>query len=209
MRLRLWGGAVAAVMLVVAAGGASAQTLNGDAASALVVNLTHDAVARLGTKGLSRAERSQIVRDLLARYSNEKKLAEQVLGRSWTSASAEEKTQFEDRLTEYLVAICAGMLKDLSPDTKVIVRSEETAADRIVVHTLVKSGDDPQATPVDWSVALTDDGHLFLADAAAEGVSLVRTMSSDFHSVLFANGGRISALVAAMNRKIGLVASTD
>lgn len=192
-----------------ACGVASAQTVRADSASALVTGLTHDAVAQLSAKGLSRTERTQVMRELLARYSNEQKLAEQVLGRSWASSSPEEKSQFEDRLTEYLVAICAGMLKDLAPDTQVIVQGEDTVADRIVVHTVVKSGDSPDATPVDWSVATSDDGRLFLADAAAEGVSLVRTMSSDFRSVLFANGGRIAALVAAMRQKISVVSSTE
>lgn len=206
--------ALAMGWMVVAGGGTAAaqtqtQTLTPQAASALVDSLTRDAVTHLSVKGLSHTERVQAVRDLITRYSNEEHLAAQILGSSWATTPPEEKAHFEKRLTDYLVAICSGMLKGISADTKVIVKGEETMGDRIVVHTVIRVGNEPDPTPVDWSVAATADGHLFLADAAAEGVSMVRTMTSDFRAVLYANGGKLSALVDAMNKKITLADTTD
>jgi ABC-type transporter MlaC component len=169
--------------------------------SKLVDGLVHDAVARLSVKGLPRTEREHVVRDLITRYSSQENLAQHVLGRSWGSASEDERSQFENRFGDYMVALCSGMLKDVPADVKLVVQGEEPHGDETIVHSaFVDPGGN--ATPVDWSVATAGDGHLFLSDVAAEGVSLVRTMGSDFRSVLMANGGRISALLAEMDHKI-------
>jgi ABC-type transporter MlaC component len=176
--------------------------------SLLVDGLTHDAVAGLSVKGLTRGDRERVVRDLLTRYTNEEKMAEDVLGRSWQAASPEERSTFEHRFRDYMVTLCAGMIKEVPTDIKVVIKSEETHGNQVIVHsTFVES--DGDTTPVDWSVATAGDGHLILTDVSADGVSLIRTMSSDFRAVLFANGGRIAALVAAMTQKITLAAVSD
>ncbi|HEX9464676.1 MAG TPA: ABC transporter substrate-binding protein [Alphaproteobacteria bacterium] len=185
-----------------------AQALDRDAASALIGQVTHEAVASLTAKGLSGEERAQAVRDLIARYSSSEKLSEEILGRAWATASAVDRARFENRFVEYVVALCAGMLKDMSPETKILVNGAEARGDLILVHTVVTAGDDDR-TPVEWSVAATPDGRLILADVSTEGVSLIKTMRSDFRAVLFANGGRIEALIATMNHKIRLAANTN
>ena len=191
-----------------ALGMTAAQAGEPETPSMLVDGLVHDAVARLSVKGLSRTDREQAVHGLITRYSDEETLASHVLGRSWATASPEERSRFEDRFGAYMVALCATMLKDVPADIKFVVKGEEAQGDQVVVHSaFVETGGD--VTPVDWSVAHAGDGHLFLTDVAAEGVSMIRTMSSDFRAVLFANGGRIAALVAAMNQKISLAAASE
>ena len=174
--------------------------------SMLVDRLVHDAVARLSVKGLPRTERDHVVRDLIVRYTNQERLAEHVLGQSWASASQEERSRFESSFGDYMVALCSGMLKDVPAEVKLVLKSEERHGDQVIVHSAFVGSD---TTEVDWSVATAGDGHLFLSDVEADGVSLIRTMSSDFRAVLFANGGRIAALVAAMNQKASLAAAKD
>ncbi|MBV8538871.1 MAG: ABC transporter substrate-binding protein [Alphaproteobacteria bacterium] len=174
--------------------------------SKLVDGLVHDAVAHLSVKGLARTEREHVVRDLIARYSSQEILAQHVLGRSWGSASEDERSQFSNRFGDYMVALCSGMLKDVPPDVKLVVNGEEPHGDQVIVHSAFVETDGDK-TNVDWSVATAGDGHLFLNDVEAEGVSLVRTMSSDFRAVLFANGGHIAALLAEMNHKISVAAA--
>ncbi len=201
-------GALVSCMMSVALGAPVAYAGDPQTPAMLVDGLVHDAVARLSVKGLPRTERDHVVRDLIARYSNEEQLAQHVLGRSWASASEEERSRFENRFGDYMVALCSSMLKEVPADVKLVVKSEEPHGDQVVVHSaLVETGGD--TTDVDWSVATTGDGHLFLSDVAADGVSLVRTMSSDFQAVLFANGGRIAALLAVMSQKITLAATTN
>jgi len=189
-------------------GTTAAQAGDPQTPSMLVDGLVHDAVARLSVKGLHRADREQTVRELIAHYSSQERLAEQVLGRSWASASDEDRSKFENRFGDYMVALCSGMLKDVPSDIKFVVKGEEPHGDQVIVHSAFVETDG-DATPVDWSVATAGDGRLYLGDVAADGVSLVRTMSSDFRAVLFANGGRIAALLAAMTQKITLAAVSD
>lgn len=190
-----------------ALGTTAAQAVDRDAASALIGEVTHEAVASLTAKGLSGEERAQAVRDLITRYSSAEKLSEEILGRAWATASAEERARFESSFVEYVVALCAGMLRDMSPETKILVSGAEARGDLVLVHSVVTAGD-ADRTPVDWSVASTTDGRLVLADVSTEGVSLIRTMRSDFRAVLFANAGRIEALLAAMHHKMKLAANT-
>jgi ABC-type transporter MlaC component len=191
-----------------ALGVTAAQAGDPQTPSMLIDGLVHDAVARLSVKGLSRTDREKAVHSLITQYSDEETLASHVLGRSWATASPEERSRFEDRFGAYMVAMCAGMLKDVPADIKFVMKGEGAQGDQVVVHTVfVDSGG--EATLVDWTVAHANDGRLILTDVASDGVSFVRTMSSDFRAVLFANGGRIAALVAAMNQKILLAAATD
>jgi len=201
-------GALVSWMVSCALGVPVAQAGDPQTPSLLVDGLVHDAVARLSVKGLPRTEREHVVRDLIGRYSNREELAAHVLGRSWGSASDEERARFEDRFGDYVVALCSGMLKDVPADVRLVVKGEEPKGDQVIVHSaFVDTGG--AATPVDWSVATASDGRLFLSDVVADNVSLVRTMSSDFQAVLFANGGRIAALLAAMAQKITLAAVSD
>jgi len=198
---RFFFGLVVSWAVSLALGAPAAQAGDPETPSMLVDGLVHDAVARLSVKGLPRTEREHVVRDLITRYSSQEHLAQHVLGRSWGSASEEERSQFENRFGDYMVALCSGMLKDVPADVKLVVKGEEPHGDNVIVHSaFVETGGDK--TNVDWLVATASDGHLFLSDVEADGISLIRTMSSDFRSVLLASGGRISALLAEMDHKI-------
>lgn len=188
-------------MISLALGTTTAQALDRQAASAFVDQLTREAVMSLSTPDLSRQERAQAVRDLVTRYSNMEQMAEELLGRTWTSASPEERTRFQERLADYVVALCTGMVKDVPAEREFVVAGTDLRGDRILVHSLL-STDDEAPTAVDWSVGATADGQLFLADVSAQGVSLVRMMRSDFRAVLFANAGRLDALLVTMKKKI-------
>jgi phospholipid transport system substrate-binding protein len=186
-------------------GAADAEALNQADASSLIAHLTEEAVTTLSAKGLSREQRAQSLRELFARYSSAQKLSEDILGKAWTTASVEERTRFEKSFVEYLVALCTGMVGEMSPETRIFVKGSEAQGDQVLVHSLVVTADGDR-TPVDWSVAARD-GRLILADVSTEGVSLIRTMRSDFRAVLFANAGRIDALIAAMNHKATVAAN--
>lgn len=206
---RFLAGLVISCAVTLALGTTAAQAVDPQTPSTLVSGLVHDAVARLSAKGLSRTDRERVVHGLIARYTQEKELAEHVLGRSWDSASSEERSQFSDRFDAYMVTMCAGMLKDVPANINFAVKGEQAQDNDVVVHTAFVDMSDSSTTLVDWTIAHGSDGRLYLIDVASNGVSFVRTMSSDFRAVLFANGGHIAALVAAMNKKIQLTAATD
>src|SRR5438094_887960 len=122
---RMLVGLVIGWTLAAAVGAAHAETLDQTAASNLIARVTQDAVAALTAKGVSAEERAQSLRDLIARYSSAQKLSEDILGRAWAGASAEERTRFETSFVEYVVALCTGMVSDVSPETKILVKGSE------------------------------------------------------------------------------------
>ncbi len=191
-------------------GTGSARAGDAETASRFVGRATAEALTRLTEKGLSGAERMRTIRALVTRYISPETLSEAILGRAWSSASAEDKARFEGIFVDYVVALCDGMLKDIPADTKIVVKGVDPLGEGLlVVHSDVRGGGDGEATPVEWTVATAADGNLVLADVSAEGVSLVRTMRSDFRAVLFANGGHLDALMSVMTKKIQVVANAS
>jgi ABC-type transporter MlaC component len=195
-------GAIVAVLVLPCA---AAQALDTTAASEFVGTATRDAFGALAGKTLPRAERVRILAHLLDHYANLRRTSEALLGRSWMLASAADQERFQNTLLEYFIAQWADHLVDIPAEQRVVVRGAEPQGDQIIVHSLCTSpGED--AMPVDWSVREAD-GKPFVADVSMEGISLVRMMRADFSSVLFANAGRIDALIAAMRSKIEVAAS--
>lgn len=191
--------------LVVPVGGASAQSPDQTEASNLISNLADDTVKALTAKSLTSEQRTQSVREIIERYTNLQHISGELIGRAWVAASPEQKAKFQGSLIEYLAALCVGMVRDLPSETRVMVVGAEPRDGRMLVHSDVIIAPDDH-TPVDWAVVMVD-GRLALVDVSAEGVSLIRTMRSDFRSVLTANGGQIDALIAAMDRKVKLAAN--
>jgi ABC-type transporter MlaC component len=195
---------VLGLALACGVGAADAQALDQSEAFQLISRVTQEAVATLSAKDLTREQRAQSLRDLIAQYSSAQKLSEDILGRAWFTATAEERTRFENSFVEYVVALCTGM-GEVSPETQILVKGSERQGERLLVHSLIVTATGDR-TPVDWFVSARD-GRLILADVSTEGVSLIRTMRDDFRAVLFANAGRIDALIATMHHKATVVAN--
>ena len=197
-------GAVAAVLMLLPC--APARALDPTTASKLVDTATRDAFGALAGKTLSRVERIRVLTHLLDRYANLRRTSETLLGRSWMLASAADQERFQSTLFEYFVATWTDHLADVPSEETVVVMGAEPNGDQIIVHSLCTTPGEV-GMPVDWSVREAADGQPFVADVSMEGVSLVRMMKADFTSVLFANAGRIDALIAAMRSKIEVAAS--
>lgn len=193
--------AIASLVFLFAARTVDAQqNLATDRASSFVFQFIDEAVSDLSVPSRSPEQRVETVRRLMSRYTSGDMLSEKLIGRAWSAASDEQRARFRHSLMEYLATMCAGFATDVSPATRVIVTGAELHGDRVLVHSVIIPAPDEQI-PVDWAVAEQGE-RLVVADASAEGVSLIRTMQSDFRAVLFANSGNLDSLIAAIGSKI-------
>jgi ABC-type transporter MlaC component len=179
----------------------AADALDQQHAADFVTGVIHDAFAALAGKTLSREERADVLATLIQHYANLERTSQDLLGRSWASASDSDQTLFRQTLLAYMLAVWSEPLGDVSPTEQITVTGAEPRGDRMVVKSLASSPGE-QPTPVEWIVGTSPDDRLFVADVSVEGISLIRMMRSDFTSVLFANAGHLGGLIAGMQKKI-------
>ncbi len=183
-----------------------ALALDEKAADALVDKVVQDAMSSLAGKNLPPAERNKVVRRLIDTYADLQQTSADVLGRYWTRASDADRAKFKSLVIDYILAVWGQQLDDMTPDQKILVKSAEPQGDRVVVHSQsIEAGEEP--TPVDWVVGSTADGRLIIVDVTVDNVSPVRTIKDDFTSFLRTNGGQLSALFVAMQKKIDMASA--
>lgn len=178
-----------------------ARALDQNAAATFVDEVARDVLTSLGGKKLSIDERNRVVNGLFDRYVDVPQTSQDILGRYWARASAEEQAKFQTILIQYVLSVWGNALGDIAPGQKITVTRSEPAGDRVTVHALsTEPGEDP--TPVEFLVGAAADGRLKVLDVRAVGVSPIQTMRDDFASFLRTNGGQVGLLIAAMQKKI-------
>ncbi len=191
---------VLAAALFVFGYAAPARALDQGAAVALVNHAVDDAFKTFAGRGLSQDEARRAADDLIRRYTDLRVLSAAILGRYWTAAASADQEKFMPLLVNYAIAGWASQITTLDPKDKITVAGAEPAGETVRVHAVSASpGEDP--TPVDFIVSAID-GRLIISDALVDNVSFIRTMHDDFTAFLGSNGGRLEALMAAMQKKI-------
>ncbi len=137
----------------------------------------------------------------LQRVVDEDGVARFCLGRYWTTASAEQRTEY---LRLFRLVLLRGVVNRLGDyqagSVKVSVNTPVQKPDGIYVPTVVeRAGNRP--VNITWMVGETD-GTLRIEDVVAEGMSLRMTQRSDYASFLAHNGGNVEALLAALRKQI-------
>jgi len=180
---------------------APARALDATAASAFVTRALDDAIRTFSGKTMSPADKARAAQELIGRYADLRGLSAAILGRYWTGATADQQAKFLPLLVQYALSAWAPMGDIGGGDDKMRITRTEPAGQRLIVHALIGAPGE-QPTPLDWTVATGADGRLILTDVAVDNVSFIRTMHDDFSSFLASNGGRLDALMAAMQKKV-------
>lgn len=178
-----------------------AAAADNQAAINLVATAVDDVISTFAGKVLVKDEQARLFRAEIERFSDPRLLSAAILGRYWDRLSDAEKTEFQHLLIDYIVAIWGEGLSDVSASTKVDIRGTETTGDRIIVHTIVADAADGPSV-VDWTVTTNGSNAPVIADIAADGISIIKTVKADFTAVLRTNGGQPDALFQAMRQKI-------
>jgi len=201
MRVRrlLWTATV--VLLAMAAIVRPAAAEDVDSAKQLVTTIVDDGLATFRGKQLSLEERGRLLAEKIRRYADPTRTSAQMLGRFWGRADQAMQTKFSALLVDYIVDTWSGQLSDIPASQKIAISGVETNADGVLVHTTATSDEDTPSA-VDWLIARAADGRMVVTDVTVDGVSLIKTMSADFMSVLRGNGGKVDGLMDAISKKI-------
>jgi ABC-type transporter MlaC component len=181
--------------------GTTAHAVQPDEAAAFVDSAIQDVYTAMAGKKLSHEQRVAILDSTIHRYTNIEKMSETLIGPSWGRASPSDQVAFQQTLVAYMLALWSDPMGDITPGQKISITSSVAHGDKVLVESAA-SAPHEEPTYLEWTVASTPDGHPFISDVSIEGVSLIRTIKSDFSSVLFANSGHLDGLIAGMQRKI-------
>jgi len=122
-----------------------------------------------------------------------------VLGRFWRVATPAEQQQYMAVFRQILVYNVTTRIGDYKGATFTIGRTT-ARAEGTVVDTTINAPNNPP-TQVQW-VVQDVGGQPKIVDVIAEGTSMRLTQRSDYASVIVQNGGKVAALIAAMQHQL-------
>jgi phospholipid transport system substrate-binding protein len=171
-----------------------------DGAKQFITDAANRAIAVMADKSLSDQDRVKKFHDLFISTFDLPKIGEHVLGRYWRTANPDQRSKFLQLFEEQEVLIWSARFKSYSGEHLTVDSAEPDGGSGWRVQSTVSR---PSGGPVglEWTVAQTD-GNWRISDIAVGGASMALTMRQDFGSVISANGGKIDALLAAMQKKI-------
>ena len=163
-----------------------AQTSPQEAAR-FVESLGNQAAVLLGPGKADRpATQKAALRTLIRDSFNLELTSQFVLGKFWNRASPEQRTEFQDLFTEYLLNNYARHIANYKAETLTIVGSNVVGDRDVLVETSVESAEG-LTNPV-WRVRVSDAGDYGIIDVSVDGVSLALTQRREFASVVNRRG---------------------
>jgi len=141
--------------------------------------------------------RIAVLRDLVRRGFNLELTSQFVLGKYWHRASAQQRAEFQDLFTEYLLSSYARHIGSFHAETLDIVASHPVGAEDVLVETSV-TGTDGATSPI-WRVR-AQDGIYKIIDVSIDGVSLALTQRREFASVINRQG--VDGLLSMLRQKL-------
>lgn len=193
--------AMAAGALLLVAGLAGPASASEAEARKFMSDLADQAIQMLGDTSISEEERDKRGYKLLASNFATKTIGRFALGRYWRIATDAEKEEFLCLFEAFIVESYAGRFKDYEGQTfKVAGAKSVSDKDFMVSSTVSQPNGDPDV-PIDWRVRKRDNGFQ-IVDIMVEGVSLAVTQQSEFGSVIQRGGGKVSALISDLKKRV-------
>ena len=163
--------------------------------------LVNKALQTLADTTTDEARREQDFRHLLRDNFDVPRIARFVLGRYWSSASDQERRHFVEIYREFLIKSYAAQFAQYRGETVKVTNARPEGADITVVNSEIihPSGDPP--IRVAWRVHR--NGNDFkIVDVDVEGISMLLAQREEFTPVVQRNGGTLSGLIDAIQRKL-------
>ena len=170
---------------------ARADAASGDAAR-YVERVISEAMATMRSASLTEPQRAERLNALLQANFDIPRITQNVLGRYWTLASADERSSFGALFARWVVKTYSFGLREISGETVKVLGASRDGADGAMVtsNIVAHSG---SATPVAWRL-YGPPGKLRIVDIEVDGVSLARAQREEFASVIQHGGGTVGAL---------------
>jgi phospholipid transport system substrate-binding protein len=187
-----------ALILLIAAPVASARAASD--AGAFVGEFADKAIALVSETGLSQAERRDAFGDLVRTYFDMPGIGQFLLGRYWRTASEAEQQAYLKAFTENMVYTYARRFDEYGGQKLVIDGTREDGRFDIVSSRIVSPNSNEEFR-LEWRVIEAEGGKK-IVDIVIEGVSMSVTQRQEYASVIQNNGGKVQALIDALNRQM-------
>lgn len=168
------------------------------AAQSFIRDLADRALVLVNDKSLGAKDRAERFRALFAASFDIPEIGKFVLGRHWKTASDDQRGAFVKAFEDFTVYTWSTRFKDYSGVSFTVLGGSNEGTDALVDSRIERTHGDP--IPLQWRVHQIAPG-LRITDILVEGVSMALTQRQDFAALLQSNGGKIDALLEAMNQK--------
>ncbi len=198
--------AVVVFVAVVGFGHTGSASMNG--AVQFIHTLGNQAITTLRATNLTLEQREAHFRGLLARSFDLRFIGRFVLGKHWRSATADQKNDYLDLFSEYILQTYSSRFGGYSGQSLTVVGARQASEKDIVVQTQI---DRPSGSLIlaEWRVR-AKGAQYGIIDIAVEGVSMAVTQRSEFGAVVQRNGiPGLLALLRARTTKISATAAIN
>lgn len=146
------------------------------------------------------AKMDQLVNEVMLPHFDTQYAARLVLGRHWTTASADQRARFVDAFYHSMLRNYGSALVDFTPDRlKVLPYQGSADAPSATVRTQVRKNDGTTVA-VNYSLRRTPEGWKAW-DVVIEGVSYVKSFRDDFGSEIEQTG--LDAVIHRLEKQTG------
>ncbi len=170
-----------ATLLIVTAPQVSGAAAAGTASS-FIKTLGDEAIRTLQAPNTTLESREAKFRGILARGFDMDFIGRFVLGRYWRTATPEQRSEYLQVFSEYVLQVYSARLGGYAGETLNIVSERPAGTKDVVVNTRIER---PSGPPVEaqWRVRLVE-GPPRIIDVAVSGVSMAVTQRDEFAAVV-------------------------
>lgn len=180
---------------VTAAGPAPAAHEN--PAARYMDSLGQEVVLVLSNKSLSEERRLRRFRDLLAQNLDIPVIARFALGRYWNKSSVEQRKNYLEAFTEFVVATYAMRLGGVGVDRLAVLGTDAVGKKDVLVRSHVSLAD-KKPVRANWRMR-ESAGTYRILDLSVEGISMAMTLRHEFASVVGRQG--IGSLIELLKKR--------
>jgi phospholipid transport system substrate-binding protein len=180
--------------------GSLALAAPAQSAEAFISTLASEALTTLSAK-LAEAELEKRFQTLLQKNFDMPRISRFVLGRYWSSASEQEKQDFQKLFEAYVVRAYSVRFSEYSGETVKVTGSRPQSQDTVIVASQILQPNNAPPVKVDWIVRKNAD-EFRISDVSVDGVSMVLTQKQEFAAVIERNGGGVTGLNKAIQDKL-------
>lgn len=177
---------------------ASAETIA--QGRAMIQGIVDEVVALISRKDISVADRDKQFQVIFRKNFNVPALGRYALGRYWRKASEAQRAEYLKVFERFVVKTYSVRLGQFAGE-KIKIVSARPDTKGVVVESEIITGDGKAPIVLKWRIRETKMG-LRIVDVVIENISMALTQKQDFASVMRQQNDGISALVAALERKI-------
>lgn len=171
-------------------------------AGIFIVGLTDEVIQQVIEPEIDERERTDRLHALLSDVLAVETIGRFVLGRSWITATKNERAAFLDIFTKVMTAQFMPLLTTYSGE-RVQIGRVGSDPDRPALFTVASRLIRPQGEPVNVTWRVRYDGQEYrIVDIVIEGVSMALTLRSEYRSFIRQHSGRVGALIVALRERI-------